>query len=363
MKAIIFAGGIGTRLWPLSRQDTPKQFEDIIGSHSTLQLGIKRLKPDFDEADIFISTGQRYLDTLKQQAPNIPSENFITEPEMRDVAAAIGLAMVHMEKLGHADEPVAILWSDHVMSKPDNFRAVLKFADQYIRKNPDKFLFIGHVPRFASDNLGWIEIGKQLDQQQNFSLHTFKSFRYRPPKEIAESYFKDGQHVWNVGYFIVTPRLVLNYYKKLAPDFYRRLTLIQQAIGTPNYDKVLSQQYSQLEKTSFDNLVLEKIDPKKAVVIKVELGWADIGTWEALWDIIDKDKDNNLTKGQTITSNAKNCLIYNYDSDKLIVGVNLDNLVIVNTKDVILICPKGSDGQVKRLVKKLQKDKRYAKHT
>jgi len=363
MKAIIFAGGVGTRLWPLSRQQAPKQFEEIVDGGSTLQMSIKRLKPDFSDDDIFISTGQRYISQLKRQVPNIPPQNFIIEPQTRDVAAAIGLSMVHLKHKGFETKPTAILWSDHIMTKPANFRAVLKFANQYITKHPDKFFFIGQVPRFASENLGWIKIGHQINKQANFSLHSFKSWHYRPPKKLAKQYFQDGQHVWNLGYFVVTPQLVLDHYQKLAPEFYQHLMAIYQAIGTKDYDQVLRQHYTQLEKASFDNLILEKVKPSQAVVAKVKLGWADIGTWESLWDIMTKDDNNNLKKGLIVTADTVNSLIYNYQSDKIIVGVGLNDLVIVNTKDVILVCPKSSSSQVKKLVKKLQRDPKYKKYT
>ena len=359
MKAIIFAGGIGTRLWPLSRQNTPKQFENIIGDKSTLQLTIDRLTPDFKPQDIFISTGQRYTSIIQKQIPSIPKTNFITEPEMRDVAPAIGLAMTHLQHQGFGDEPVAILWSDHLLTQVDNFKSVLKYADQFIRQHPDKFLFIGQVPRFPSENLGWIEFGNQIEQTNNFSVHQFKSWHYRPPKHLAKQYFSDQKHVWNVGYFVVTPNLVLSYYQKLAPDFYQHLKAIQQAIGTNHYSKTLKHHYSQLDKVSFDNLILEKVEPDKAVVVKVELGWADIGTWESLWEVLKKDQNNNLKMGEVVTTNTQNSLIYNYDPKKVIVGINLDNLVIVNTKDIILICPKDASAQIKAVVKKLQKDKKY----
>ncbi len=363
MKAIIFAGGIGTRLWPLSRQNTPKQFENIIGHKSTLQLALDRLAGVSQPHEIFISTGQKYINIVKKQAPMIPSQNFIVEPEMRDVAPAIGLAMIHLQHKGLGNQPVAILWSDHLLTQVDNFKAVLIYADKFIRQHQDKFLFIGQVPRFPSENLGWIEFGALIEQTNNFSVHHFKSWHYRPPKHLAQQYFTDQKHVWNVGYFVVTPNLVLSYYQKLAPSFYQHLNIIKQSINTEKYPTILKKHYSQLDKISFDNLILEKVEPNRAVVVKVELGWADIGTWESLWEILEKDRDNNLKRGEIITTNTRNSLIYNYDPKKVIVGIDLNNLVIVNTKDIILICPKDASAQIKEVVKKLQKDKKYAKHT
>ncbi len=363
MKAIIFAGGIGTRLWPLSRQNTPKQFEKIINNKSTLQLAVDRLRPEFDWKDIYISTGQKYFQIVKKQLPQLPSTNFILEPETRDVAPAIGLAMIHLRKHHHQDEPVAILWSDHLLEKVTNFKTAIKFAGEYIKKNDDKFVFIGQTPRFASENLGWIEIDHQIEKKGQLELYQFKSWHYHPPKNLAEKYFTDDHHVWNVGYFVVKPRLVLNYYQKLAPTFYSHLTEIEKNIGQENYWKTLQDHYHQLEKTSFDSLILERVEPEKGVVIKVELGWTDIGTWDSLWEVLKKDSKQNLKRGKIITFRVKDSLLYNYEKNKLVVAVGLGKMVIVNTDDVILVCPQDSAPQVKKVVKELQKEKKYVKYT
>ena len=363
MKAIIFAGGIGTRLWPLSRQNTPKQFEKIIDNKSTLQLSVERLRPEFNWQDIYISTGKKYIKIVKEQLPQIPASNFILEPETRDVAPAIGLAMIHLRKHNHQNEPVAILWSDHLLDKVNNFKAALRFAGKYIKNHDDKFVFIGQTPRFPSENLGWIEIGQAIKKDDQIELYQFKSWHYHPPKELAKKYFADNHHVWNVGYFVVKPQLVLSYYQKIAPTFYSHLTQIEKEIGQENYQKTLQEHYHQLEKISFDSLILEKVEPSKGVVIKVELGWTDIGTWDSLWEVLKKDSKQNLKRGPIITSDVKDSLLYNYEKKKLVVAVGFENMIIVNTNDVILVCPKNSAPQVKKVVKELQKEKKYAKYT
>ena len=179
MKAVIFAGGVGTRMWPLSRVHSPKQFEKMVDSKSTLQLTVGRLRPQFDWKDIYISTGMQYLSLVKKQLPKIPASNIIGEPEMRDVAAAVGYLASIVAKQEN-DKPMVILWSDHLMKKVNLFRNALQVGGEYISQNQDKILFIGQKARFANQNLGWIQMGKKISNTNGFKVYKFKSFHYRP---------------------------------------------------------------------------------------------------------------------------------------------------------------------------------------
>ena len=161
MKIVVFAGGVGTRLWPLSRKNSPKQFEKILGDKSTLQLAVDRLRPDFAFEDIYIATGKKYEKIVRQQLPKIPAQNFIFEPAIRDVGPAVGMAMSVIGK-EHPNSPVAILWSDHFVKKERRFREVLHFAEDLVRENNSSLILIGQRARFANQNLGWIEFGQEI---------------------------------------------------------------------------------------------------------------------------------------------------------------------------------------------------------
>ncbi len=351
MKVVIFAGGVGTRLWPLSRKHTPKQFEKIFGDKSTLQLAVDRISPIFKPSEIFVSSGEMYKDIIYKQLPNIPKENIILEPAMRDVGAAVGLIAALFAKESQ-DEPFIILWSDHLVKNESLFREVLLVVGKILQAEKDKIIFIGQRSRFASQNLGWIELGQRVRKINDLSLFEFKSWHYRPDPEVAEEFHKSGHHFWNPGYFGTTPAFLLSLYKQFAPDMYDKLVMIQKTWRTSEFNNTLENIYPTLEKIAFDNLILEKIDAKDGYVIGADLGWSDVGAWESLKEALVGSKDENVTRGKVMLVDAKDALVFNY-TDQMTVGIDLDGVLVICTEDVVLVCPKKSVAKIKKLVESL----------
>lgn len=354
MKAVIFAGGVGTRLWPLSRQKSPKQFEKIIGDKSTLQLTIERLSPEFKPEDIYISTGAQYVTLVSEQLPFIPKANIIGEPTKKDVGPAVALAMGYINKKSGGDEPVIILWSDHMVKQVSKFKKIIKAAEEYIKKNTDKMVFIGQKPRFASENLGWIEYGEIEDKELGVNFFNFSSLRYKPDRDTAETYFNDKHHAWNLGYFVSTPNFMLGLFKEFAPKIHRLITKITNSIGTKEFSAQLSKYYQQMPELHFDNAILEQLDRNYAAVIVEDIGWSDVGAWEALKESLGSKNEDNITKGRVLLEDSSDNLVYNYEDKKLIVGIDLDDLLVVNTRDVLLVAKKTSVSKIKKLVESFQ---------
>jgi len=352
MKIVIFAGGVGTRLWPLSRKNSPKQFEKILGDKSTLQLAVDRLNPDFESKDIYIATGKKYEKIVKQQLPNIPDKNFIFEPAVRDVGPAVGMAMSIVGK-DHPDSPVAILWSDHFMKKERRFREVLHFAKDLVNKNNNSLVLIGQRARFANQNLGWIEFGQETAEIKGTRIFKFKKLIYRPTLSQAEQFLSSDNFAWNPGYFVTTPKFILSQFKTFVPKLYEGLRQIQDSIGTNNFSKTVETVYPTLEKISFDNAVLEKINPEYVSVIAADLGWSDVGAWEAMKEALEKESNENVTKGKILINDSSDNLVFNY-TDQLIVGIDLEKMIVINTDDVLLICNKNSVPKIKKIVEKLE---------
>ncbi len=351
MKIIVFAGGVGTRLWPLSRKNTPKQFGKIIGDKSTLQQTIERLLPTFKPEDIYIATGLHYRDIVTEQLNMIPSENFIFEPMMRDVGPAIGLASFLLEKkIGN--EPIAILWSDHMVKHEDTFRVILQLAEKQILSHDSHFVFIGQKPRFANQNCGWIELGERLDEQNDANIYSFKKLCYRPKSSEAEAFFQNKHYVWNLGYFVTTPGYLTSLYKEYVPHMYEQLKKIQHSYQTAEFEKTLSEVYPTLEKISFDDAILVKLEPDNLRVISADLGWSDVGTWDALKEALSERKEENITLGNVVLEDTNDTLLFNY-TDKLCIGIDLSEMIIINTDDVILMCPKDSVPKIKKFVESL----------
>ncbi len=351
MKVIIFAGGVGTRLWPLSRKNTPKQFEKIVGDKSTLQLAVDRLQPEVKPDDIYISTGKKYEDIVRSHLPQIPPKNFIFEPEMRDVGPAVGTAMGIVGK-ENPDSPVAIIWSDHFVKKERRFREVLGFAEDLVLKNKDSLIFIGQRARFANQNLGWIEFGDEVDEVRGTKIFRFKKLIYRPSLEDAEKFLESQTFAWNPGYFVSSPSFILSQYKKFAPSIWEGIMEIQKAVGETNYEQVLEEIYPKFEKISFDNAILEKINPEHVSVIAADLGWSDVGAWEALKEALQVSASENVTRGKVLVEDSLDNLVFNY-TDQLVVGIDLSKMIVINTDDVLLICTKDSVPKIKKLVESL----------
>ena len=352
MKVVIFAGGVGTRLWPLSRKNTPKQFEKIVGKYSMIQIAVKKLHPDFSWQDIYISTGVDYEDMVRNQLPKLPKGNIIVEPAMRDVGPAVGLVTAKFLK-ENPSEPFAILWgSDHLVKEEEMFRKALKAAEQVVKEEPNKIVFVGQKPRFASQNLGYIEFGDKTATISDVPIYEFKGFKYRPHFSTAERFLRDGKHAWNLGYFVTTPAFLWNCFEKFSPQLFVDLRKIFEAMGTPKFEKILQNIYPNIEKISFDNAILEKLDKKYGNVISVDIGWSDIGAWEALKEALSETADENVTKGKVLVEDSRDSLVFNY-TKQLTVGIDLSEMLVINTEDVVLVCPKSSVPKIKKLVESL----------
>lgn len=350
MKAIIFAGGVGTRLWPLSRKKSPKQFETIIGNQSTLQLTVERLMPEFKPEDVFISTGTAYKEVVKKQLPSLPNENIILEPHKKDVGPAVAYAVAYVSKMADDQEPIVILWSDHIVKHQDTFKNILAAAEKLVKKHPQKIVFIGQKARFASENLGWIQFSDTAESIDAIEFKTFAGFKYRPKPEVAQEYFTSGKHCWNLGYFVTTPANLMQKFATLTPEISTRLNTILEHFQQPDFDSILEREYAQLPEINFDNAVLEKLSSDDAVVAVEDIGWSDVGAWEALKEALEKSKEDSVTLGKVLLKDSSDSLVYNYEPEKLIVGIDLGEILVINTKDALLVTKKTSVGKVKTMV-------------
>ncbi len=350
MKIVIFAGGSGRRLWPISRVASPKQFEPIIGDRSTLELAVDRVLDRYGAENIFVSSNERYLSLIRQQLPMLPPENLIGEPARRDLAAAVGLAILHVQRRATPGDPLAILWGDNYMTDVATFLHVLETAQSLIRQKAGEIIFVGETPRFANENLGWIGLGQQIGERDGRPYFRLRSFAYRPAPDDCRRMFASGDYVWNTGYFVTTPGYIRSLYQSHQPAMWEQLTQIESVLGQPGYNTVLQAVYPQMASVHFDDAILRNIVHDQALVLHGRMGWSDPGTLYALKEAINPDPTANVSHGLVATKETQDCLLYNYESNKLLAAVGLTGMIVVNTRDAVLVVPKDQIPLVKALV-------------
>jgi len=338
MKAVIFAGGKGSRLWPISRENSPKQFDKMFDGKSTLQMAIARVEPLLGYENIFIQTIEPYRELIIEQLPDLPHENIIIEPSRRNLAPAVCFAVCELAKRGFSG-PMAILWADHLMKDVEDFRDALKTGEKLIEKDSNRFVFIGEKPYFPNYTLGWIKMGEKLGEEGR-DYYKFEGWKYKPEYDTCVQMFESKQWVLNTGYFVISIEFLTSLYKKFAPQI---------------YDAVSNGRYEEAERTHFDRAILEKIDLTDAVVLETDMGWDDPGTLYALKEALANSSEENVTKGDVRLSDSKDCLFFNYE-DKLIAGIGLSGMLIVNTPDVLLVVHKEYMNRITDFIKSMKEE-------
>jgi mannose-1-phosphate guanylyltransferase len=314
---------------------------------------MERFLGAYDAEDILLSTNEAYLDILRAQLPQIPEKNFIGEPIRRDLAAAVGLSLIHIRHRWGADEPVAIIWGDNYMTQPAEFLSMMVAAEEILASGPAQMVYLGETPRFANSNLGWIELGEEIAMVQDRPVFAYKSWVYRPDLDECQRMFASGSYIWNTGYFVTKTGFILSAYERLMPEMWDRLQRIGKAIDNDSYDDILHSEYPKMEVISFDDAIVKYLDAQDARVLHGNTGWSDPGTLYALKEAIDAGKDANVEKGLVKSLMTKDSLLYNYEEGKLLAAVGLDGMIVVNTNDAILVVHKDDIKLVKELVNQL----------
>jgi mannose-1-phosphate guanylyltransferase len=346
--ALIMAGGSGTRLWPLSRQARPKQALRLVGSQTMFQLSVERLSPLFAPDGTFIVTAAEQVRTLAQQAPQLPSGNFIVEPLQRGTASAIGLAALYLRRRD-AQATMAVLTADHYIADCEVFRRALVAAYQIAQQG--HLVTLGIRPSFASTGYGYIERGDTLAEMDGLTVYRVEAFREKPDAAAAEAFVADGKHTWNSGMFIWRVDRILAELQRQMPGFYDQLMQIDAALGTDRESRVLEHVWPQVAMRTIDYGIMEGAGD--VAVIPADIGWSDIGSWATLLEILPGDEDGNVVMDADLLSvDTTRTLVYG--NHRLVAAIGLSDLVIVDTDDALLICPRDRAQDVKKIVDKLR---------
>ncbi|MFZ3171864.1 MAG: mannose-1-phosphate guanylyltransferase [Carboxydocellales bacterium] len=346
--AVIMAGGRGERFWPKSRTHTPKQFLDLTGNGTMFQLTIQRLTPLIPPERIFVVTGKAYEKQVMSQLPLVPATNVIIEPMGRDTAACIGLAAVTIEQQ-YPDAVMVVLPSDHLILDNEEYLNNLRCAAEQAEKE-ECIVTIGINPTMPETGYGYIKSGQLACEIDGMQVLEVERFTEKPDRETAIKFLRTGKYFWNSGMFIWKVSTIRKLMEQHMPELHDRLEIIQDVLGRAEEEQVLEDQFIQMKKISIDYGVLEKTD--KVYVIPGYFGWDDVGGWVALERVNQLDEEGNLITGQCISLDTQKCIV---DSPKkLVATIGIEDLVIVDTEDVLLVCHKGRSQDIKKLLEKFK---------
>ena len=346
---VIMAGGGGTRFWPLSRADKPKQFLNLSGKNTMVMDTALRLAKVADSSDIFVVTNAKTVDaTWEQTQAILEKDHILGEPAARNTAACIGYAAMEIVKK-YEDGIMVIVPSDHFIKDEEEFARVLNLACN-AAESSDKLVTIGIKPTFPSTGYGYIK----YNSSEVGSVKTVDEFVEKPDLETASEYVATGEYAWNSGMFIWKASTILKYFEELLPDIYGYLVTIGAAMGTPDEKEVIEELYPQIPKISIDYGIMERA--KGVLMLEGDFGWNDVGSFDAFDQIHKCDKDGNVLLAETCTIDSRNNVLYSTEDDHLIATLGVDDLVIAYTKDVTLICTKNRAQDIKLFVEKLAKE-------
>ncbi len=345
MIALIMAGGTGTRFWPLSRKNRPKQFLNIISEESMIQMTVKRLLTKIKIEDIYIVTAGSQSELTKIHLPDLPEENIIIEPFGMNTAPCIALSAQYLKRKHNKNEIMLVLPSDHLIAHTSGFLASLEIGAN--SANKDNLVTFGIQPNYPATGYGYIEAGAEIEKG-TFEVERFKE---KPDLETAKTFLNSGNYFWNSGMFMWKIETILQSYEKYLPMISRVLADIDISWDKNGLKADISSEYFLMPKMPVDIGIMEQAD--KRVVIPVDYGWNDVGSWKALYDISEKDNNNNVMNCDNELIDSTNNYI---NSKKFVSLIGIDDLVIVESDDAILISKMDRSEDVKKIVENLKND-------
>ena len=352
--AVIMAGGGGTRLWPLSRQNKPKQMVKLDGERTLFQIAVERLLGLFPAERILVVTSASQAEIFQVDTPIIPAENYVIEPSGRDTAAAIGLAAVALRQRDPS-AVMAVVTADHFIEREGRFLHVLRAAYQVAQE--DYLVTLGIQPTFPSTGFGYIQQGAYLGTFEDVIAFKAESFKEKPDEETARKFIETEDHSWNSGMFIWKVGNVLAEMERQMPELHQALSEITAAWGTDARQQTLEKVWNSLKKISIDFGIMEGAE-SVAVIAARGLGWSDVGSWNAVHDVLTQSAEGNVVvAGDHIVMDTSGSLIYaNGEKERLIVALGVEDLVIADMGNVLLVCSRTSAQDVRQIVNRLKEE-------
>lgn len=362
MKIVIRAGGSGTRLWPLSRQNHPKQFIPLLDSRSLLQRKFDEVRPLLRSIDdLYVSVGVPFVKTVRRILPRLPQANIIAEPCGRNTGPAIGLESVYIKaRLRPGQDPViASLTVDDVFKSVDRFRSTLRAAERLLLKKPELTLTIASKVSQPDSGLSYIQVGRRLNPGQSGpAFFIAQRWAEKPQARQLKRIMKNRQYYAHTGLYLWRASTILNHFKTYQSSIFQRLQKIGASVGSLRYQSVLKREFAAVPSASIEELVARHISP--IGVGAGDFGWSDTGKWHLIHELLPKDEQNNALRGRIVNLSTENSLILS-GGGRLVATLGLENIAVIDTQDAVLVMPKDRSGEVKRIVDELKRRglKRY----
>lgn len=345
---LIMAGGGGTRFWPRSRKEKPKQYLSILEDESLISSTITRFKKFIPEKQIFVVSAKSQEKILKEHASSLPVENLIFEPVGKNTLPAIGLAALFIAK-NDPDGIMIVSPADHLVKNnqifQDSVEAATMIADAY-----EGIVTIGVKPISPATGYGYIEIGNEINAGQKVRTNSVKRFVEKPDYQTAVKYLESGNFFWNIGIFVFKVSVFIESIKNYAPVLYTELMKIADTIGSDNYEETLNSIYRNIEAISIDYGIIEKSD--NIFVVRGDFEWNDLGSWDEVYNCEQKDENLNYSTGEVIFHESKNSYVYAPDS--LVAVIGLDDVIVVKEGDMILVCKRNKSEEIKHVVSEIR---------
>jgi len=344
---VIMAGGVGSRFWPLSKQKKPKQFLDILGTGRTLlQMTFDRFNQICPTENIYIVTSSDYNEIVKEQLPELNQSQILLEPVRRNTAPCIAYA--NYKILNHNPEAnIVTAPSDHLILKVDEFIKVIEEGLEFV-SNKDALLTLGIKPGRPETGYGYIQVNDNNPLQENKQIFKVKTFTEKPNKELAKVFYESGEFFWNAGIFIWSLKSIKQAFETFLPEVNDLFKEGLDVYDTDKENEFIAKTYFECKNISIDIGIMEKAD--NVYVYCSDFGWADLGTWGSLHENIEKDKDNNSIRGDNVFAyNLTNCIV-KMPEEKLVVLQGLQDYIVVESDNVLLVCKKEDEQEIKQYV-------------